>query len=233
MDSANPSVTKEPQYQELLERQKQKGLARFGLMSSQVYFDDPKRVAFVLARYKFASKLLEGKQNVLEVGCADAFGTPLVAKAVDNLTALDFDPVFIEDATDRTDPELGIEFLVHDILKAPLAHRKFDAAYAIDVFEHIEPSVEDTFLDNIIQSLNTHGVLILGIPSLESQEYASPQSKAGHVNCKSGADFKRTLQRKFENVFLFSMNDEVVHTGFSKMAHYLFVVCATPKVTSK
>jgi len=26
-------------------------------------------------------------------------------------------------------------------------------------------------------------------------------------------------------VFSFSMNDEVVHTGFEKMAHYLFVIC--------
>ncbi len=30
-------------------------------------------------------------------------------------------------------------------------------------------------------------------------------------------------------VFLFSMNDEVVHTGFSKMAHYLLALCVTPK----
>jgi hypothetical protein len=25
------------------------------------------------------------------------------------------------------------------------------------------------------------------------------------------------------------MNDEVVHTGFSSMAHYLFALCSTPK----
>jgi hypothetical protein len=29
------------------------------------------------------------------------------------------------------------------------------------------------------------------------------------------------LSRFFENVFIFSMNDEVVHTGFSPMAHYI------------
>ena len=26
------------------------------------------------------------------------------------------------------------------------------------------------------------------------------------------------------------MNDEVVHTGFSRMAHYLFALCVAPKV---
>ena len=28
----------------------------------------------------------------------------------------------------------------------------------------------------------------------------------------------------FENSFLFSMNDEVVHTGFGPMAHYLIIL---------
>ena len=30
-------------------------------------------------------------------------------------------------------------------------------------------------------------------------------------------------------VFIFSMNDEVVHTGFTKMAHYLLGLCCSPK----
>jgi hypothetical protein len=29
------------------------------------------------------------------------------------------------------------------------------------------------------------------------------------------------LQRFFQNVFVFSMNDEVVHSGFYPMAHYV------------
>ena len=37
------------------------------------------------------------------------------------------------------------------------------------------------------------------------------------------------LKNYFENVFLFSMNDEVVHTGFTPMAHYLFAVCCQKK----
>ena len=57
-------------------------------------------------------------------------------------------------------------------------------------------------------------MLIIGTPSLESQAYASPPSKAGHINCKSGDELKALLSSYFHNVFLFSMNDEVVHTGF-------------------
>ena len=40
-------------------------------------------------------------------------------------------------------------------------------------------------------------------------------------------NLKATLARHYHNVFLFSMNDEVIHTGYAKMAHYLFAVCCS------
>ena len=38
-------------------------------------------------------------------------------------------------------------------------------------------------------------------------------------------DLKALMQRFFRNVFMFSMNDEVIHTGHHKMAHYLMALC--------
>lgn len=73
--------TKEAQYQFLIDLEKQ-GLEQLGLMSSQVWHDDPRRLLFVLARYKFAAKMLAGQRKVLEVGCADAFGTRIVRQEV-------------------------------------------------------------------------------------------------------------------------------------------------------
>jgi 2-polyprenyl-3-methyl-5-hydroxy-6-metoxy-1,4-benzoquinol methylase len=111
-----------------------------------------------------------------------------------------------------------------DIASAPAQHT-FDAIYCLDVFEHIEPERENQVLDNLKGSLSDEGVAIIGIPSLESQTYASEYSKLGHVNCQSGSDFKALLEQHFKHVFLFSMNDEVVHTGFYPMAHYLLALC--------
>jgi hypothetical protein len=92
------------------------------------------------------------------------------------------------------------------------------------VLEHIPAELEGRYLDHVTASLTDRGVFIAGMPSLESQAHASPASKAGHVNCKSGEALKRTLERYFHTVFIFSMNDEVVHTGFYSMAHYLLGV---------
>src|SRR5207248_2398741 len=184
----------------------------------------------ILARYKFVAKMLAGKARVVEVGCADAFGTRVVQQEVGAVTATDFDPVFLDDARRRMAAEgWACATLVHDILTGPVPPGGFDAAYSLDVFEHIPPAHEDVFVANVARSVTRAGVAVIGSPSLQSQAYASEGSRAGHVNCKDGREYRRVMERHFENVFLFSMNDEVVHTGFSPMAHYLFALCVGPK----
>ena len=224
---APTTKTREPQYQRCLDLAREHGLETLGLMTSQVWHDDPRRLAFVLARYKFVAKMLDGRRRVAEVGCADAFGTRIVAQAVGRVTAYDFDPIFVEDARRRSSAAWPFDVQVHDILKAPLP-RRYDGVYCLDVIEHIARRREQTFLTNLRRSLRPAGALIVGSPSLESQRYASPPSKAGHVNCKSGAQLTELLRGHFANVFLFSMNDEVVHTGFAPMAHYLLAICTGP-----
>jgi 2-polyprenyl-3-methyl-5-hydroxy-6-metoxy-1,4-benzoquinol methylase len=224
--------TKEPQYSVVFDVREKHGISSLGLMVNESWNQDPKRTLFTLARYKFVAKMLAGRNHVLEVGCADAFGTRIVQQAVGKVSATDFDPVFIADVKARMDPNWLLEAFVHDMLAGPVAG-PFDAAYALDVLEHISETDEDRFINNIVASLTENGVAIFGMPSIESQSHASPQSEAGHVNCKSGEALKRTLERHFHTVFVFSMNDEVVHTGFYPMAHYLIGVACHRRHTGK
>ena len=220
--------TVELQYKILFEVLEKHGQSKLGLMVNESWNQDPKRTLFTLARYKFVAKMLTGKNKVLEIGCADAFGTRLVQQEVEKITAVDFDPVFIKDAISRLNPHWPLDLFTHDMLSGPVPG-KYDAAYCLDVLEHIDPKNEQVFMKNLVNSLEINAVAIIGIPSLESQIYASPQSKIGHVNCKSGNDFKDCLRNYFDHVFLFSMNDEVVHTGYYPMAHYLLALCVLPK----
>mgnify|MGYP002028444272 CR=1 FL=1 len=216
--------TKEDQYEDLFDVENEVGRFRMGLMSNQTWYDDPKRLGFQLARYKFVARLLEGKNSVLEVGCADAFGIRVVQQFVPKVTAIDFDPLFIEDAQARIQDRWTLDLRVHDILQGPV-EGPFDAAFSLDVLEHINPADEGSFIKNMAGSIVQDGIAIIGMPSLESQVHASSQSRRGHVNCKSGAELRKTMLKSFQNVFIFSMNDEVVHTGFHAMAHYLFALC--------
>lgn len=218
---------KEPQYDFLNEIVLTDGVNEFGLMVNQSWHEDPKRFLFTLSRYKFVSKMFQGFNSVLEIGCADAFGTRLVQQTVNKVTATDFDPLFVEDVKRRMSPKWAMEVFEHDILKGETQER-YQGIFCLDVLEHIDPAEEELFMINVLNSLTGSGTFIVGMPSLESQSYASPQSLAGHVNCKKGGELKESMKKYFENVFIFSMNDEVLHTGFHPMSQYLLALCTTP-----
>jgi 2-polyprenyl-3-methyl-5-hydroxy-6-metoxy-1,4-benzoquinol methylase len=214
----------EVHYRKLMDILRERGVDRLGLMTGWAWQDDPRHLLFTLSRYKFVAKMLSGLECVLEVGCSDAFATRIVAQEVKRIVAIDFDAEFIGDAKERATDRWPVELRLHDIMRGPVDGR-FDGAYAMDVLEHIPPDKEHAFISNICAGLTETGILVLGTPSLESQSYASPQSKEGHINCKSGPDLRTALSKYFANVFIFSMNDEVVHTGYQKMSHYLIALC--------
>jgi len=220
--------TQERQFQVMLEYRRQHGLETLGLMTNQAWLDDPKRLIFTLARYKFVAKMFDGMPNVMEIGCGDAFFTRLVVASTGNLLAVDFDPAFVRDVKKRMSDRWRFECVQHDMLSGPVPGA-FDGIYALDVLEHILPQNEGIFMENLVSSLAPNGAAIIGMPSLESQAYASEISKEGHVNCKSMPDLKSMLQRFFHSVFMFSMNDELIHTGHHKMAHYLMALCCGRK----
>lgn len=202
----------EPQYNALHSYPR----AQLGLMVNQCWYDDPKMVGIHMARYKFVAKMLAGKQMIAEIGSADGMYTSIVHKhcAPSILHAYDFDPEWKNECPAT---------LTHDICTGPLPLGPYDGIYSLDVMEHIAD--EDAYLKHVKDSLKNNGVFIVGMPSLESQAYASPLSKEGHINCKSGEELRRLLLGHFPNVFIFGMNDEVVHTGFLPMCHYLLAVC--------
>src|SRR5713101_4183682 len=204
------------------------GKTRLGLLKNWEWHDDPRRLLFSMARYKFVAKMFAGRKSVLEIGCGDAFCAPIVLQTVKKLTVTDFDAVYIEDAKARMREPWTFDAVVCDIGKEPLPGRH-DGIFALDVLEHIPQSEEDSVMRCIVEALESHGAAIIGMPSLESQSFASPPSKAGHVNCKTESELRALMERHFENVFIFGMNDEVVHTGFGPMAHYRLALACGPR----
>ena len=88
--------------------------------------------------------MLSGFNSVLEIGCADAFGTRIVQQFVKKIKAVDFDPIFIEDIKKRNNSSWHLNCFEHDIIKEPV-QGKFDAIFSLDVLEHINPKDEKLF----------------------------------------------------------------------------------------
>jgi SAM-dependent methyltransferase len=221
--------TKESQYQVHVDAMARQGPVEMGPMTSDTWRNDPRRLTFLLARYKFVSKMLAGKPNVLEVGCGDGFGMRLVLQTVGRGFGVDFDALFVAWAQDVARKEgLPAEFAVLDITQS-VPPGRFAAAYSLDVIEHVEPAIEPRFVANIAAALEPDGVCIIGTPNVTSAAYASEPSRIGHINLKSAETLSASLSAAFQHVFVFSMNDELVHTGFAPMAHYLMALCVNPR----
>ena len=185
---------------------------------------DAKHLCFSLSRYKFVSKMFEDFDSVLEVGAGDGFKSRIVSQSVKHLTLSDYKDINKNDNISNA----KTKYLLHNFIEKKL-NKKYSGIYALDTLEHISKKNENKFIINILHSLKKNGVLIFGMPSIESQKYASRLSKLGHINCKNKTEIKKLMLNYFNFVFTFSMNDEVLHTGFDKMSHYIFAVCCGKK----
>ncbi len=195
-----------------------------GPHTSSAFSLDPKHLVFTLSRYKFVAKMLSGREPALEVGCGDGFGAAIVAQEVQRLVGIDNEPYAIEN---NENVGLSEEIVVHDILSSPYPE-KFEAVYSLDVIEHISLEEEHLFFSNIVSSTKENGVLMIGTPNMSASSYASEGSRVGHINLKSFSSLKESLSRYYRNVFMFGMNDEVLHTGFGSMCHYLIALAVQP-----
>jgi len=216
-------LANEPQNQIQFDTYYSQGGVVLGPYTSHIWRHDPKHLGFLLARYKFCGKMLSGKNEVLEIGCGDSFGMAVVLQTVEKVHGIDIEPLVIEDNKKRVEYGERVDFEVHDITDSP-TKKKFDGAFSLDVIEHIPASLENKYFENISKSLKQDSVCIIGTPNVTAKQYASPASTQGHINLKSEEDLKSLLSGYFKKVFIFSMNDEVVHTGYGPMAHYLIGV---------
>ena len=161
---------------------------------------DPIHLLFVLSRYKFVARIMNGKTNVLEVGCGDAFGTPIVAQFVKKLVALDIDSIIIASDKRRLGRISNITFETGD-LRLFKPKGIFDGVFAVDVIEHIEKEYIHNFVRNITGVLKKNGLCVFGTPNVTSEKYASAQSREYHVNMFSHVTLGKLLERYFHNVF--------------------------------
>lgn len=192
----------------------------FGLVN------DPRHLCFVLSRYKFCAKMLQGKDLVIEVGCGDGFGLPIVSQAVKHVLCIDWDERNIENCRRRLQHLKNVTYLKLDLNQETLPSCNADALYSIDVIEHIDPKNEKRFMENMCGLLKTESVMVIGTPNITASAYASKNSELLHINLKSQKSLRDLMLRYFKYEFSFGMNDEVLHTGYAAMCHYLWSVGA-------
>ncbi len=197
-----------------------------GAVTNQLWRADPRQLAATLARYRFVAKLLTGRRDVAEYGCADAFGTRLVLQEVEQVTVYDKRPDLIEDVWRRRCDQWPLDARVHDIVQASLPGRH-DSIYSLGAIDLVGPQDEEAFVRNLRGSLHRdQGVVIVGSAAPEPE---AAQRMAPAANRRSGAKIKSLMECHFHPVFMFSMSGETVLAGIVPGAEYLFALCCCGK----
>jgi 2-polyprenyl-3-methyl-5-hydroxy-6-metoxy-1,4-benzoquinol methylase len=202
-----------------------------GPYCSYQFLHNPRHLLFSLSRLKFATKMIGSDKRILEVGCSEGMSTLLLAEFASECVGIDVDSDAIAIANEvLASLSPRVSFKHADILNGAVG--KFDAVVSMDVIEHIFPENEKPFMEGVVANLGDKGIGIIGTPNITASQYASPLSQSGHVNLYSHERLKELLECYFETVLMFSGNDEMIHTGFAPMAHYLIGVGINPKKES-
>lgn len=192
------------------------------------YFIEKDLLRFLirLARYKFVARLLSRTDRVLEVGCGSGLGSIFLGQHCAEVLGLEVKTSEVEEAR-SINRRTNVVFEVSDIFDRS-ARPEWDVVVALDVIEHMEEPAGRRLINCLARHLKPTGMLVIGSPSLYSYPFQSPLSQASHVKCYDLEEFRSLLDTRFGRTLPFCMNDELVHTGYAKMAWYYFVLGLAP-----
>ncbi len=193
----------------------------FGPYYSYQWRRTPLHILFTLSRYKFALKMIGDDKRILELGCNEGFGSYFLSQFSESVHGVDFDERAILWAKENLQ-ELNLTFENDDLLGK--GYGIYDAVISFDVAEHIYQENERLFFQTLADNLKRYGVCLVGVPNVEAEKYSSPENRSAHVNLFSASKLRNALEMFFGRVFMFSQNDEVIHTGYAPMAHYLIAL---------
>ena len=77
--------------------------------------------------------------------------------------------------------------------------------------------------------LSERGCTIVGTPSRNFIKYRAKHNLLHHLNEYTPEELKTLMEKYYDRVFIFSMNDEIVHTGNPDLAWFIFAVGMYPK----
>ena len=180
-----------------------------------------------LSRYKFASRLIRPRDQVLEIGCGTGLGSIFLAQHCRSVLGIDSNRKEIG-AAESVNKRDNVNFENVDFFDFSNS-TQFDVVVSLDVIEHLSEARGIEFMKQTTRHLNERGMIILGTPSCYSYEYSSDLSKAAHIKMYDQNELIRLMESFYSRVISFSMNDEIVHTGHPKMAWYYFVLGFLPQ----
>lgn len=186
--------------------------------------ENPLMTTIKYSRYKFIAKMISSNDVVLDLGCGTGISSLFYSNYCKKVYGYDLLSEFVE-----VKKKNNIKFIRGDALKLNVndfVKKRVDMISCVDFIEHFSEKDGTKIIEKCSKILHQNGnTLIIGTPSVHSKKFRSKTSKIQHLHEYDPLELKRKCLKYFSRVFLFSMNDEVVNTGFHKLSWFTFVIC--------
>ncbi len=144
-----------------------------------------------LGRYFFASDILKNYSKVLDVACADGYGTKILSQNVINVVGIDKNEKYLDVAkTKYNNDNIKYECLDLDLNNI---NGSYDGIVCFETLEHLK--YPDNFLKNLYNILDENGIIVLSIPNSEYEIIENGQNKDSfHLHVFKYEDIIEKLQ---------------------------------------
>lgn len=193
---------------------------------SDLFLHRPRELIEILARYKFAARMIGKPRRILDLDCGSGLGTWILAQSCGQALGIGDEEATVTDAAGRWQGK-SISFATSAQFSSESGH--FDAAVRLS-WTRPNPGREDSFpLQSIVRRLEPKGVALLGGPAR-----SFPWPPAGRSGARARAakidSLETELRRFFRHVFLFGCHGEIISTGDPASAPHFLALCAGKRI---
>jgi GT2 family glycosyltransferase/glycosyltransferase involved in cell wall biosynthesis/SAM-dependent methyltransferase len=153
-------------------------------------------------RYLFALDLCKGRR-VLDIASGEGYGADLLARHAASVVGIDISEEAVEYAK-ATYGRPGLEFLRGSATEIPMPDDSFDVVVSFETIEHL--AEQDGALAEMKRVLRPDGILIMSSPNRPVYSERPGFQNPFHVKEMDMEEFRRFLEREFEQVSLYSQS---------------------------
>ena len=198
------------------------------LTFKKILIKNPLMATIKLARYKFVSKMLDTNDCIIDVGCGGGLSTLYYSNFCSKAIGIDNDVRRANEWKNYKNRKL--DFVCFDALNISKLNFDANCIINVDFIEHVSKKEGINFIKDCKHYLKNqknkrNKMLIIGTPSYYSKKYRAKHNLKHHKYEYKPEELYNLCSKNFSRVLKFSMNDELVHTGFDKLGWFFFLIC--------
>ncbi len=175
----------------------------------------------IVERYTFASSFMNNESRVLEAPCGFGYGAAYLSKVCKSVEAIDIAEDNIKFAK-QAYRQSNVHWNNGDVTCLPYHDGEFDVYVSFEVFEHLAVEMTVKHVEEAYRVLKKSGKFIISTPNKAMRRNVH---NPFHIKEYEFEEFSMILNKVFDSVEFYSVENFKVEKGMKKTAYNMIAVC--------